>query len=198
MRLILASASPRRRELLQQVGIIPDEIVSPDINEIPFPKEAPKKYCRRMAKTKADKVQISNDEIVIAADTVVSVGTMILGKPVDAESARKFLLKLSGRRHRVITSVAVKTTDRHRLRDVVTIVKMKRLSHQELDTYIASREWEGRAGGYAIQGRGGAFIPWLQGSFPSVVGLPIAETVNLLVAAGYPYFAKNDQSNHCL
>lgn len=185
MRLILASASPRRRELLQQIGIEPDEIRCPNIDEKPLKGEKPRIYCRRMAKTKAATTQLGTNEIILAADTVVALGRMILGKPKDATAARDFLTKMSGRRHRVITSVAVRTASRLWSREVVTVVKMKQLSKTELATYICSEEWKGKAGAYGIQGQASAFIPWLQGSFSAVVGLPLAETAGLLRAAGY-------------
>lgn len=187
MRLILASASPRRRELLQQIGIEPDEIRSPDIDETPLKGEKPRIYCRRMAESKAVATQLETNEIILAADTVVALGRTILGKPKDASAACDFLTKMSGRRHRVITSVAVRTSSRFWSREVVTVVKMKRLSKAELETYICSEEWKGKAGAYGIQGQASAFIPWLQGSFSAVVGLPLAETAGLLRAAGYHF-----------
>lgn len=186
MRLILGSASPRRRELLAQLGLVPDAIVAPDINEDPARGELPRPYCARMAREKVAAVTAGADDVVLCADTTVALGRRILGKPRDAGEAAAFLIALGGRRHEVITAVAVKRGDRLWQREVVTAVKMKRLSDDELNGYLASGEWHGKAGAYGIQGRAGAFIPWIQGSFTGVVGLPVAETAALLAAAGVP------------
>lgn len=188
MRLILGSASPRRRELLAQLGLVPDEIRAADIDETPRKGELPRAYCRRMALEKAQAIAPAEGEVVLCADTTVALGRRILGKPESAGEAAEFLLRLSGRRHNVITAVAVRTPARILERDVVTAVKMKRLSDVELNAYLASGEWQGKAGGYAIQGLAGAFIPWIQGSFSAVMGLPVAEAAHLLEAAGYPVF----------
>ena len=139
-----------------------------------------------MARQKAWAVEAEDDDIVLCADTTVALGRRILGKPQDIGEAAQFLLALSGRRHRVITAVAVRRGARIWERDVVTTVQMKRLSDEELNAYLATNDWQGKAGGYAIQGPAGALIPWIQGSFTAVVGLPLAETANLLRAAGYP------------
>lgn len=186
MRLILGSASPRRRELLAQLGLVPDAIIAPDIDEDPARGELPRPYCARMAREKAAAVAAAPGDVVLCADTTVALGRRILGKPRDAGEAAEFLIALGGRRHQVITAVAVKRDDRLWSREVVTAVKMKRLSDVELNGYLASGEWQGKAGAYGIQGRAGAFIPWLSGSFTGVVGLPVAETAALLAAAGYP------------
>jgi septum formation protein len=186
VKLILGSGSPRRRELLAQIGVVPDAIRAPDIDETPLKTELPRPYCERMAVEKARAVQAGDDDIVICADTTVALGRRILGKPESVGQAAEFLLALSGRRHRVITSVAVRRGTRIWERDVVTTVQMKRLSDEELNAYLASNDWQGKAGGYAIQGPAGAFIPWINGSFTGVVGLPLAETAGLLQAAGYP------------
>ena len=185
-RLILGSASPRRRELLAQLGIVPDDLRAPDIDETPRKGELPRPYCARMAAEKAAAVPSAPDEIVLCADTTVAMGRRILGKPADAGEAADFLLAMAGRRHRVITAVAVRRDGRTWERVVETVVKMKRLSDAELNGYLASGEWDGKAGAYGIQGRAGAFIPWLQGSYSAVMGLPVAETAQLLAAAGYP------------
>jgi len=187
-RLILGSASPRRKELLAQLGLVPDAIRAPDIDEDPRPGELPRPYCARMAREKVAAVPATPDEVVLCADTTVALGRRILGKPADAGEAAAFLLKLSGRRHRVITAVAVKRGDRVWEREVETIVKVKALSDIEVNAYLASDEWRGKAGGYGIQGAFGAFIPWIQGSFTGVVGLPVAETAQLLQAAGVTVF----------
>ncbi len=182
--LILGSASPRRKELLAQLGLIPDAIRAPDIDETPQKGELPRPYCARMAREKVVAVPAGPDEVVLCADTTVALGRRILGKPESAGEAAEFLLKLSGRRHRVITAVAVRRGERIWERAVETVVKVKPLSDGELNAYLASGEWQGKAGAYGIQGRFGAFIPWLQGSFTGVVGLPVAETAHLLEAAG--------------
>jgi septum formation protein len=188
MKLILGSGSPRRRELLAQIGVEADDIRPPDINEDPRPGELPRPYCVRLAREKALAIPASDDEIVLSADTTVALGRRILGKPEDAAEAAQFLYALSGRRHRVVTAVAVRRGDELWERDVVTQVKMKSLSDAEVNAYLASEDWRGKAGGYAIQGPAGAFVPWINGSFSAVVGLPLAETANLLVAAGYPLY----------
>ncbi|MDA0224441.1 MAG: nucleoside triphosphate pyrophosphatase [Rhodobacterales bacterium] len=185
MRLILGSASPRRLALLAQIGILPDEIRAPDINEDPVKTELPRPYCIRMAREKVLAVPSAQDELVLCADTTVAVGRRVLGKPVDAADAVRMLMLMSGRRHKVITAVALRLGDRIWQRDVVTAVKMKHLSDGELSAYIRSGEWQGKAGAYGIQGLAGALIPWISGSFSAVVGLPLAETAGLLHAAGY-------------
>lgn len=186
MRLILGSGSPRRRELLAQLGILPDAILPPDIDEDPRKAELPRPYCVRLAREKALAVVADADDIVLTADTTVALGRRILGKPRDAGEAAEFLLALGGRRHQVITAVAVRRGARVWERESVSAVKMKRLSDAELNAYLAGGEWLGKAGGYAIQGAAGAFIPWISGSFTGIVGLPLAETAQLLQAAGYP------------
>ncbi|RID93277.1 septum formation inhibitor Maf [Gemmobacter lutimaris] len=190
MKLILGSASPRRKDLLAQLGVVPDAILPPDIDEDPKPRELPRPYCARLAREKAQAVSADPDDIVLCADTTVALGRRILGKPADAGEAAAFLTLLGGRRHQVITAVAVRRGARLWSREVVTDVKMKRLSDVELNGYLASGEWQGKAGGYAIQGLAGAFIPWISGSFTGVVGLPVAETAALLAAAGYPLYGE--------
>ncbi|WP_208350411.1 Maf family protein [Pseudaestuariivita rosea] len=188
MKLILGSGSPRRKELLAQLGLVPDEIRSPDVDEDPRSGELPRDYCARIARDKAAALDVADDEVIICADTTVALGRRILGKPEDASEAVCFLGLMSGRRHRVITAVAVKTPQRIWEKDVVTSVRMKRLSDPEINSYIASGDWQGKAGGYAIQGPAGAFIPWISGSYSAVMGLPVSETAQLLVAAGYPLY----------
>ena len=185
LRLILGSGSPRRRELLAQIGVVPDEIRPADIDETPHKNELPRPYAARLAVEKAQAVTAASDELVLAADTVVGVGRRIFGKPTDVAEAAQFLMLLSGRRHRVITGVALRLGDKLWSKQVETIVKFKRLSDVELSAYLRSNEWQGKAGGYAIQGIGGAFIPAINGSYTNVVGLPLTETANLLVGAGY-------------
>lgn len=186
MQLILGSASPRRRDLLAQIGVVPDDIRPADIDETPQSRELPRPYCLRMACEKARAVAAGEGDIVLAADTTVALGRRILGKPEDEAEARGFLAAMSGRRHRVITAVALRKGARLWHRDVVTAVRMKSLSQDEIDGYIATGDWQGKAGGYGIQGPAGALIPWIGGSFTAVVGLPLAETSALLQAAGYP------------
>ena len=188
MKLILGSGSPRRRELLAQIGVVADEIRPPDINEDPLKNELPRPYCQRIAYEKAMAVKADTDDIVLCADTTVALGRRIMGKPHDAGEAAAFLLALAGRRHQVITAVAIRRGDRLWRRDVVSAVRMKRLSDDELNTYLASNDWQGKAGGYAIQGPAGAFIPWISGSFSAIMGLPVAETAALLQSAGYPLY----------
>lgn len=189
LRLILGSGSPRRLELLAQIGVVPDAVRPPDIDEAPRRVELPRDYVKRIAREKVQAVQIADDEIVLCADTTVAMGRRILGKPADAGEAAAFLHALSGRRHKVITAVAVRRGDRVWVRDVMTTVMVKPLSNPEVNAYLASGDWQGKAGGYAIQGPAGAFIPWINGSFTGVVGLPLAETAGLLIAAGYPLYS---------
>jgi septum formation protein len=187
LRLVLASSSPRRRDLLAQIGVVPDRIASPDIDESPLKGELARVYALRMAVEKAHAVDRAAGEIVIAGDTTVAVGRRILPQAADAEMQRGFLKLLSGRRHHVLSAVCVIDADgraRSRLSD--SIVRFKRLSEAEMEAYIASGEGLGKAGGYAIQGRAEALIDWVAGSHSGVVGLPLYETRALLRAAGYP------------
>ena len=183
--LILGSASPRRKQLLAQIGVIPDAILPADIDETPQRGELPRPYCLRIAREKSWAVAAGPTDLVICADTTVALGRRILGKPADAGEAAAFLVALGGRRHKVITAVVLRRGDQIWQRDVVSTVKMKRLSDCELNRYLASGEWQGKAGGYAIQGLAGAFVPWIEGSFSAIVGLPLAETATLLQTAGY-------------
>jgi septum formation protein len=186
MKLILGSGSPRRRELLAVLGITPDAITPPDIDEDPRPGELPRPYCARIAHEKAAAVAAEPDDIVLCADTTVALGRRIMGKPTDEAEARAFLMALSGRRHRVYTALAVRRGDRIWDRIVESRVRMKRLSGPETAAHLASGDWQGKAGGYSIQGPAGAFIPWISGSYSAIVGLPMAETAQLLSTAGYP------------
>jgi len=183
MNLILASASPRRAELLAQIGVVPDAITPADIHETPLKAERPRVYAGRLSVEKARAVP--GEGLILAADTVVAVGRRILEKPVDAAQAKQFLQLLSGRRHRVITGVALRHGEKLWSRQVETAVRFKHLSAPEIKAYIASNEWQGKAGGYGIQGLASAFIPWISGSYSNVVGLPLAETANMLSGAGY-------------
>ncbi|MEM9098263.1 MAG: nucleoside triphosphate pyrophosphatase [Pseudomonadota bacterium] len=184
MRLVLGSGSARRRDLLAQIGITPDEICAANIDETPKRSELPRAYVERMAREKAE--AITTSDLLLTADTVVSLGRRILGKPEDPAEAATFLLQLSGRRHRVTTSLCLRRGDVLRQRTVESRVKMKRLSDAEISAYIRSGEWQGKAGGYAIQGMAAAFIPEIQGSYTAIVGLPLTETAGLLESFGYP------------
>ena len=184
MAFILGSGSPRRLDLLAQLGIVPDDVRPPDVDEDPRPAELPRPYCTRIARDKAKAVRADENDIVLCADTTVAKGRRIFGKPSDAGEAAQFLHALSGARHRVITAVAVRRGVRVWEKDVVSTVRMKRLSDCEINAYLQSGDWQGKAGGYAIQGPAGAFIPWISGSFTGIVGLPLAETAGLLQAAG--------------
>ena len=187
--LILGSGSPRRRELLAQIGVVADDVRPPDIDEDPLPNELPRPYCLRIARQKVQAVQADTDDVVLCADTTVALGRRILGKPQNAAEAATFLHLLSGRRHRVITAVAVRRGANLWEKDVVSQVRMKRLSDVEINAYLSTGDWDGKAGGYGIQGLAGAFIPWISGSFTGIVGLPLAETAGLLQAAGYPVWS---------
>ncbi len=186
--LVLASASPRRLALLHQVGIAPDAVAPADLDEAPRPRELPADYVRRVARDKAAAVAPRHGgAFVLAADTVVALGRRILPKAEDEATARDCLRRLSGRRHRVLGAVVVVAPDGRRAeRLVATTVSFKRLTAAEIEVYVASGEWRGKAGGYAIQGRAAAFIPRINGSYPNVVGLPLAETLALLTGLGYP------------
>lgn len=188
MAFILGSGSPRRLDLLAQLGLTPDAVRPPEIDEDPLKGELPRPYCARIAREKAAAVKAAPDDVVLCADTTVALGRRILGKPEHVGQAAEFLLSLSGRRHRVITAVAVRRKDQIREATVISTVRMKRLSDTELNAYLASNDWQGKAGAYAIQGPAGAFIPWISGSFTGIVGLPLAETAGLLQAAGVPLY----------
>jgi septum formation protein len=183
--LVLASASPRRLDLLRQVGLEPAEIDPADIDETPEPREAPRAYALRMARAKLAAVAARHPgAVVLAADSVVVCGRRILPKAEIEEEARACLKLLSGRRHRVLGGIAVGSADGAvRTRLVETVVRFKRLEAAELDDYLGCGEWRGKAGGYAIQGRAARFIAFVAGSYSNIVGLPLFETVALLKAA---------------
>ena len=185
--LVLASSSPRRRELLARIGVVPARIASPDIDETPFKAEAPRAYALRLAEAKARAVERGDNEIVLAGDTTVALGRRILPPAETEEVQRKLLGLLSGRRHRCISAICV--IDRKgiaRTRTVETVVAFKRLTASEIGAYIASGEGLGKAGGYAIQGRAEALVRFISGSHSGVVGLPLFETRALLLSSGYP------------
>ena len=185
--LILASASPRRLSLLAQIGVTPDQVIPADINEDPIPRELPRQHAERLATEKAVAISGAHPgKVVLGSDTVVGVGRRILPKTETREEAEYCLKLMSGRAHRVFTGVAVVDIDGNvRTRVSETRVKFKRLSDQEMNAYLDSEEWKGKAGGYGIQGLAGAYIQNLNGSYTGVVGLPLFETRNLLTGAGY-------------
>jgi septum formation protein len=186
MRLILASASPRRLELLARLGVTPDSVLPAEIDETPRKAEIPDRYACRMAMEKAAAVA-EPGSLILAADTVVAAGRRILPKTENEDEARAAILLLSGRRHRVHSAVAVTDAGgRTRTRLSTSLVAFKRLSSEEIQAYLASGEWRGKAGGYAIQGRAEALVRMLSGSHSGVMGLPLYETRALLRAAGYP------------
>jgi septum formation protein len=193
-RLLLASASPRRYQLLEQIGITPDDVLATSIDETPRLRERPRVYVERMAREKAEAAfkATRHDEAragahILAADTVVALGARILPKAELAAEAAECLRLLSGRAHRVYTSVVVMLpSGRQSQRLVEARVRFKRLSSDEIDAYLASGEWEGKAGGYAIQGLAGAFVTKMAGSYSAVVGLPLYEAAALLEGTGFP------------
>ena len=183
--LVLASASPRRKELLARLGIEPAQVIAADIDETPLKGESPRAYAQRIARAKAEAVQDDSAHI-LAGDTVVACGRRILPKAEDEETARACLELLSGRRHRVLSALALRAPDgtvKERLSE--TQVRFKRLSKPEIDAYIAGGEWRGKAGGYAIQGAAEGLVTWLAGSHSGVVGLPLFEARALLKDAGF-------------
>ena len=196
MKLVLASASPRRLQLLERVGLVPDLLNPADVDEIPHKRETPRALSIRLAREKAEHAlgmplvrEHGPNAFVLAADTVVGLGRRILPKAETAEEARDCLSLLSGRSHWVYSTVClIAPGNRVSSRCVETKVRFKRLSREDLDSYIACGEWRGKAGGYAIQGRAESFVRMLTGSHSAVIGLPLYETVNLLEGAGYPVF----------
>ena len=184
--LVLASASPRRVALLAQLGLEPDEVVAPDVDETWRPGEVPRLLAERLARLKAEAVARPG-AFVLAADTVVACGRRVLPKAESEDEAAACLRLLSGRRHRVITAVVLVAPDgRRRERVCESVVGFARLDATQLAAYLASREWHGKAGGYAIQGRAAGFVRFVSGSYSNVVGLPLFETAQLLRGAGYP------------
>jgi septum formation protein len=182
--LTLASASPRRRELLARLGVVPNAVVTANVDETPNEGELPHAYARRVARDKA--LGVSAPGFVLAGDTVVAAGRRILPKTEDEATARRCLELLSGRRHRVLSAIALLAPDgtlRERLNE--TIVRFKQLSQEEIASYLAGGEWHGKAGGYAIQGSAEGLVQWIQGSHSGVMGLPLYETRTLLRAAGF-------------
>lgn len=193
-RLILASGSPRRLALLQQAGVDPDRLVPTEIDETPLPRESPRKLALRLAREKANTAAtrladdpIDRNALIVSADTVVCVGRRILPKAETIEEAAACIRLLSGRTHRVYTGLCLVTPGaKLRSRLIETRVRFKRLSRDEIEAYLAAGEWRGKAGGYAIQGIAGAFVVSLVGSYTSIVGLPLTETIGMIAAEGYP------------
>jgi septum formation protein len=185
--LVLASASPRRRDLLAQIGIVPDVVDPADLDETPEPRELPGPHAARLAAEKASAVAVRHpDAWVLAADTVVACGRRILPKAEEPDAARQCLRMLSGRAHRVFGGVCVVVPGgRARQRLVQTVVRFKRLDVAEIDDYLAAGEWQGKAGGYAIQGRAAAFVRSINGSYSNVVGLPLFEVAQMLKGLGW-------------
>lgn len=197
--LILASASPRRLQLLAQIGVVPDRVLVTDCDETPGRTELPKALALRLARTKAEAASMKlaaegvEDRFVLAADTVVARGRMILPKAETEAQARDCLAKLTGRAHRVMTGVALVTPQGKMLTRIVeSRVAFKRLSQDETEFYIRSGEWQGKAGGYAIQGLASLFIHQIVGSYSNIVGLPLYETAALLQGAHYPVIVKGE------
>lgn len=186
-RFVLASASPRRLDLLRQLGIEPDSVDAPALDETTLPGELPLAYARRMAAAKLAAVASRHtDAYVLAADTVVACGRRILPKAEDEATARDCLKLLSGRRHRVLGGIAIQApAGRVSQRVAVTQVSFKRLSADEIERYLASGEWHGKAGGYAVQGRAAALIPTVAGSYSNVVGLSLSDAAAMLTGLGY-------------
>lgn len=188
MRMVLASASPRRLDLLARIGVVPDAVDPADLDESVRKGELPRPHALRLAIEKAQAVAERHpDALVLAADTVVAVGRRILPKVEDEATERQCLALLSGRRHRVLTAIALATPGAAmRSRVVETLIVLKRLSAEEINFYVRHGEWRGKAGGYALQGYGEVFVRHMAGSHSGVVGLPLAETRLLLKSAGYP------------
>ena len=183
--LVLASASPRRLDLLRQIGIEPGLVDPADLDETPLPAEPPRDYALRMARAKFEAIAVRHpDSLVLAADSVVAVGRRILPKAESEQQARACLKLMSGRRHKVLGGVALgRTGGKLQVRLVETAVRFKRLESSEIEEYIASGEWRGKAGGYAIQGLAAKYVVFISGSYSNVVGLPLHETAQMLKAA---------------
>jgi len=190
--LILASASPRRLALLQKIGVVPDEVIPADVDETPWPQELPRPHVERLARDKATAIAKGRQgAFVLGGDTVVACGRRILPKAETETEARACLALISGRRHKVLTGIALVTPAGDLIARVIeSVVQFKRLSDTEIEAYLASNEWRGKAGGYAIQGLAAGMISYLRGSHSNVIGLPLYEVAQLLEGAGYPVFAK--------
>ena len=186
-KLILASSSPQRKKLLETIGITPDDIVPANINETPKKNEKPKDFALRMSREKALSVAKNNlNSFILSGDTIVAAGRRIIGKPSSKNEAEQILKLLSGRRHRVLSAFTLIKPDCSEItKVVVSKVKFSRLSDKEINEYLDTNEWQGKAGGYAIQGRASAFVPWLSGSYTGVMGFPMNEIKNVLESSGW-------------
>ena len=187
IKFILASSSPQRKKLLETIGITPDDIVPANIDETPKKNEKPKDFALRMSKEKALSVAKNNlNSFILSGDTIVAAGRRIIGKPSSKNEAEKILKLLSGRRHRVISAFTLIKPDCSEItKVVVSRVKFSRLSDKEINEYLDTNEWQGKAGGYAIQGRASAFVPWISGSYTGVMGFPMNEIKNVLESSGW-------------
>jgi len=187
IKFILASSSPQRKKLLETIGITPDDIVPANIDETPKKNEKPKDFVLRMSKEKGFSVAKNNlNSFILSGDTIVSAGRRIIGKPSSKNEAEKILKLLSGRRHRVLSAFTLIKPDCSEItKVVVSRVKFSRLSDKEINEYLDTNEWQGKAGGYAIQGRASAFVPWLSGSYTGVMGFPMNEIKNVLESSGW-------------
>ena len=186
-KLILASSSPQRLSLLKTIGIKPDKVVPANIKEIPDKKEKPKDFVIRMSKEKAfDVAKENSNSFILSGDTIVAAGRRIIGKPSDRNEAKEILSLLSGRRHRVLSAFTLIKPDLKEITKLVTSkVKFSRLSENDLNEYLDTEEWRGKAGGYAIQSKASSFVPWISGSYTGVMGFPINEVKNVLISSGW-------------
>ena len=186
-KLILASSSPQRLSLLKTIGIEPDKVVPANIKEIPDKKEKPKDFVIRMSKEKAfDVAKENSNSFILSGDTIVAAGRRIIGKPSDRNEAKEILSLLSGRRHRVLSAFTLIKPNLKEITKLVTSkVKFSRLSENDLNEYLDTEEWRGKAGGYAIQSRASSFVPWISGSYTGVMGFPINEVKNVLISSGW-------------
>ena len=187
IKLILASSSPQRKNLLETIGITPDDIVPANIDETPKKNEKPKDFALRMSKEKGLNVAKNNlNSFILSGDTIVAAGRRIIGKPSGKNEAEKILKLLSGKRHRVLSAFTLIKPDGSEItKVVVSRVKFSRLSDKEINEYLDTNEWQGKAGGYAIQGRASAFVPWINGSYTGVMGFPLNEIKNVLESSGW-------------
>ena len=187
IKLILASSSPQRKKLLETIGITPDDIVPANIDETPKKNEKPKDFALRMSKEKGLSVAKNNlNSFILSGDTIVAAGRRIIGKPSSKDEAKKILKLLSGRRHRVLSAFTLIKPDCSEItKVVVSRVKFARLSDKDINEYLDTNEWQGKAGGYAIQGRASAFVPWISGSYTGIMGFPMNEIKNVLESSGW-------------
>ena len=185
MKLILASASPQRKELLANIGIVPDEIIPADVDETPIKGEKPQDYVKRVAIDKAEKIAKDHEGVVIAADTIVAVGRRIIGKAETPEQAFKDVMLMSGRRSAVHTGLCILNGDQRSVKLITSKVKLKNMTKEELDWFIATDEWRGKSGSFSLMGSSSAFIEEIHGSHTNIIGLPVCEVRNILVGMGY-------------